>query len=177
MSSNLAPQPDFRVPLPHRGAAFAIDFLVVGLISSLLSGGWVTQGIVFLVGWFLMRLVLVSRNHGQSLGRWALDMRVIDARRGGTPALRDLTRREGMLGFESFLAWMGMVSFSPINAWAFLLLLPLIGDCLLAMLNPERTQALHDQIAQTWVVRTRRGYSLDRKLKKLVVDLRQYVKK
>ncbi|WLT38419.1 hypothetical protein NON20_00295 [Synechocystis sp. B12] len=53
-------------PLERRGYGYLLDFVVIWLFSSLATG-WV-QLLIFLVGWFALRVVLVSANQGQSLG-------------------------------------------------------------------------------------------------------------
>ena len=73
-----------RAPLWRRGAALAIDGIVVGIPSSLGSPGF--QFVGFALLWAILRMVVVAKNQGQSLGRWALDMRVIDGEFGRTPA-------------------------------------------------------------------------------------------
>jgi hypothetical protein len=57
-----------------------------------------------------------------------------------------------------------------------LLLLPLAIDCSVANFDPQLQQAFHDRIAGTMVVATRRGYSLDLKVKRWVAQLRRFVK-
>ncbi|MBD1910625.1 MULTISPECIES: RDD family protein [unclassified Leptolyngbya] len=164
------------VPLWRRGAALGIDALGVGLISSFMGVGW-AQLFVFGVGWLGMRVVLVSRNRGQSLGRWAMDMRILDGGRGGTPTLQDLTKRELGLGIVTFWAFWGITHLSPTTAWALLLLIPLGGDAIFALNGSEWGLTLHDRFARTFIVESRRGYSLDMKVQKLVADLRSRMKK
>jgi uncharacterized RDD family membrane protein YckC len=165
------PAPPWR-----RAIALGIDGLAVGLISSLLGRTFLVQGMVFLIGWLLMRVVLVSSNKGQSLGRWAMDLRVIDQTWGGTPTLLDLTRREGLLGAATFLAVWGLMHLSPTAAWVLLLLVPLGVDASFAYSDVAYRQAFHDRYSHTWVVESRRGYSLDVKIRQLVAEIRARVK-
>lgn len=165
-----------RVPVGRRSAAFAIDFVVVALVSSVVGLSPWAQATLFLVGWLAMRVVLVYRNKGQSLGRWALDMRVIDPALGHTPGLQRLGKREAILGVGAALFLLGLVNLSPAAAWSLLLFIPLLVDCGFVFLDPAQPLALHDRLADTLVVETRRGYSLDLKLKRLLVEARRRVK-
>lgn len=160
----------------RRAIALGIDAVAVGLCSSLLGGAFFAQGLVFLVGWLLLRVVLVSSNKGQSLGRWALDMRVIDRQRGGTPTLQALTQRESLLGAATFLTFWGVTHLSPTTAWALLLLIPLGVDASFAYGDAAYRLAFHDRYSQTWVVESRRGYSLDVKVRQLVAEIRSRMK-
>lgn len=164
-----------RIPLWRRGAAWAIDFAIVGVVAGA-AGAVVAQGIFFVLGWLGMRVLLVVNNKGQSVGRWALDLKVWDLRRGGIPGLVELAQREGLLAIEGFLVLVGLASFSQTTPWAPLLFIPLAIDCGIAWLDPDRCQAFHDRLANTIVVPSKRGYSLDLKIKKWLVDLRQRVK-
>lgn len=174
--TRLPAQRPVPVPLWRRGAALGLDALGVGLISSFMGGGWASF-IVFTVGWLGMRVALVSRNRGQSLGRWAMDMRILDSNRGGTPTLQDLTKRELGLGVATFFAFWGITHLSPTTAWALLLLIPLGIDASFAINGPEWGLTLHDRFARTFIVESRRGYSLDMKVQKIVADLRTRMKR
>ena len=105
-----------------------IDFLAVSLLSLLLGSSAIAIIIVFLIGWVGLRVVWVTRNRGQSLGRWALDMRIIDLQRGGTPDLLSLTKREGVIGLGAALLLIGLVNLSPGAPWALLLFVPIALD-------------------------------------------------
>lgn len=175
MSSELAVREYRKVPLWRRGAAAAIDFFAVGLLSLLLGGSAFALLFFFVLGWLGMRVILVARNRGQSLGRWCLDMRVISTRIGGTPDLPSLAKRELVLGVSAGLLLLGLVSLSPGRPWALLTFLPLLADCSLAGVDDDQ-QAFHDQFGETLVVQSRRGYSLDLKLKKLFAQAQRRVK-
>ncbi|MBD2462629.1 RDD family protein [Oscillatoria sp. FACHB-1407] len=167
MRSELVPRRYPRVPLWRRGAALAIDFVVVTVISSLFSMNAIAQAFLFIVAWLGMRVALVARNQGQSLGRWAFDMKVVDLRWGSTPALQELTQREGLMAVGAVLMLFGLLNLSPASPWSILLFIPLGIDCALAIMDEEKRQAFHDQLSRTVIVPTRRGYSLDLKLKSL----------
>lgn len=87
-----------RVPIERRAAAFGIDFVAVWFVSSLLAINVPVQMLVFSLLWLGLRVVLVSNNQGQSLGSWAMDMKVLEARSSRVPGLLTLTKREGILG-------------------------------------------------------------------------------
>lgn len=176
MRSELAPPRYPRVPLWRRGAALGLDFVAVGLVSSALGMSAIAQAFLFVVAWLGMRVVLVSRNQGQSLGRWAFDMKVVDLRWGGTPGLKELAQREGIIATGAVLVLFGLLNLSPASPWSLLLFMPLAIDCALAAVDEEKRQAFHDQVCQTLVVPTRRGYSLDLKCKRLWSDAQRRFK-
>jgi len=53
----------------------------------------------------------------------------------------------------------------------------LVADCCSALADEEAQQAFHDRIARTIVIQTRRGFSLDLRLKKLVAQVRRHMQK
>lgn len=163
-----------RVPLWRRGVAFAIDFVAVWLVSSLLAPG-VLFSLMFLLLWWLVRVVLVQRNHGQSPGRYALDMMAIDTRFTRVPDLLTLTKREGITGLGALWAAIGLNVIST-NGAALVLFVPLALDCCLAWTENSQ-QAFHDRFAGTVVVGSRRGYSLDLKVKRLVAEATRRVRR
>jgi uncharacterized RDD family membrane protein YckC len=177
MSGPLALPPRRRipkVPFDRRIAAFALDFGSIATLSAF-SGGLLYIP-VFLLLWLGMRVLVAGNNKGQSLGRWAFDMRVAELNYGATPGLLELAKRESMTGFGALLAMVGLASLSPTNGWILILPLPLLVDCGMAFADPEFRQAFHDQIARTVVVESRRGYSLDIKVKKLIAEAQRRVK-
>jgi uncharacterized RDD family membrane protein YckC len=160
-----------KIPLERRAYAFLMDFVAVWLTSSFFGGqSWLNvllQALVFMGAWFALRVVLVEKNRGQSLGKWAFDMRVLDMRYNSTPTLANLSKREGILGICALLAMIGLnINFK--NALSMLIFVtPLVIDCAIALGDEDRNLAFHDRMAQTLVVPTRRGFSLDLRLKKL----------
>jgi uncharacterized RDD family membrane protein YckC len=116
---------------------------------------------------------VVVRNQGQSLGHWAMDMKVVDLR-GRLPGLIELTQREGIVGVAALLS---IIAFSNLGAGLviFVLLLPLMMDCGVAWADAQFL-TLHDRLSQTRIVHTLRGFSLDRKLIKIVAKYRQRVR-
>lgn len=163
-----------KVPLWRRSAAFALDFVGVGIVCVLLASQIFVPA--FIVAWLAWRVVIAAKNRGQTLGRYAFDIRVVDFR-GRTPGLLELTKRESVLGLGAMLAWIGLVNLSPTAAWALLLGIPIAVDCGFAFTDPEQQQAFHDRWAQTLVAQTRRGYSLDLKIKRLLAQMNIRVRK
>lgn len=175
MHSDLgSPQRFPRVPNDRRVAAFGIDFGIASLLSTL--GGSSAVIPLFILSWYGLRVILVAKNHGQSLGRWALDMKVLDPRTRSLPGLLELTKREALIGVESLLIMLGLVNLSPTNGWILVAPIPLLIDCGLAFLDDEFRQAWHDRIARTVIIQTRRGYSLDIKVRKILGQFSDRVK-
>jgi uncharacterized RDD family membrane protein YckC len=164
-----------KVPIERRAAAFAIDFVGVWLVSSFVTS-MLFQSLVFILLWLLLRVVIVSSNQGQSLGRWALDIKVLDAQ-DRIPRLLTLAKREGILGFCALLAMIGLRIGLANGVSLLLLTSPLAADCGAALADADAQQAFHDRIAKTFVIQTRRGFSLDLRLKKLFAQVRQRVQK
>lgn len=164
-----------KVPIERRSAAFFIDFVTVWLVSSFVTN-IVLQALVFMLLWLGMRVVLVSSNQGQSLGRWALDMKVMDVKYNKIPGLLTLAKREGILGFCALLAMIGLRIGLANSISLLLLTAPLAADCGAAFADADAQQAFHDRIAQTLVIQTRRGFSLDIRLKKVVAQISRRMK-
>ncbi len=163
-----------KVPIERRMGAFVIDFLAVWFVSSFF--GAAIQWLVFLIGWLLMRIVIVDRNQGQSLGRYALDMTVIDTRYNRLPDLITLAKREGLLGFGSMFALLGLNNFS--NGLLLLFLLtPLLIDCIPAFFDQDLERAFHDRLAETMIIQTPRGFSLDLRLKKIFAEIQRNMRR
>lgn len=174
-------RPDYRryprVPTNRRVGAFAIDFLTVWFISSFFASNLFFQWIVFLPAWLIMRVIIADKNQGQSLGRWAFDTKVIEPRFNRLPELLALFKREIITGLGSALAIAGLqINFS--NGLSMLLLLtPLAVDCSFALLDEEANLAFHDRVAQTFMVQTERGFSLDLRFKKIFGQIQRSMRK
>ena len=97
MYDDYRPEPNYRrypkVPLDRRVAAFAIDFLCVWFISSFFASNLFFQWLVLLPTWLIWRVIIADKNLGQSLGRWALDTKIIDPRFNRLPELKALVKR------------------------------------------------------------------------------------
>jgi uncharacterized RDD family membrane protein YckC len=166
-----------KVPIERRIGAFAIDFVGVWLVSALLGFNPFIQILFFMLLWFICRVVFVFNNQGQSPGRWALDMKVLDAKHSRIPDLLTLAKREGILGFCALLATIGL-NIGLANGISMLLLtFPLVADCGVALTDEEARQAFHDRVAKTIIIQTRRGFSLDLRLKKVFAQLRRHMQK
>jgi uncharacterized RDD family membrane protein YckC len=160
-----------KVEFGRRGMALGTDFLCVWLVSSLLGtnslGIQFVQILIFAITWVIVRVIVPYNNQGQSLGRWAFDMKVRDVESGKIPDLQTLLKREGIVCLGALLA---SITLSNIirNPTAILLVLPLAIDCGAALSDTQLKQTLHDRYARTMIVSSRRGYSLDLKVKRLV---------
>lgn len=177
MSSNLVPlQP--KVTIGRRALAFCIDAIAVWLPSLLLGTNPIVQTIFFVLLWLIMRVAIVRKNQGQSLGRWAVDIKISDPRLQRTPGLQELCKREALLGAAAALAFAGIGGLTSTNAGVLLLLLPLAIDCSPAFTDTARfPQAFHDRLAGTIVIGTRRGYSLDIKVRRLLDQVQSNVRR
>jgi uncharacterized RDD family membrane protein YckC len=181
-----------RVPQVHypkaeigrRGMALGLDFLGAWLISSILGGNQLgiqfVQILVFLFCWVIFRVVIVYNNQGQSIGRWAFDLKILEVNdgqiSGRIPTLRSLLQREAIIGVGALLVSIALSNIRA-NPTAILLLLPLAIDCGAALSNTQMRQALHDRYGGTFIVSSRRGYSLDIKVKRLVDKLVRNVRR
>ncbi|MEB3227304.1 MAG: RDD family protein [Synechocystis sp.] len=160
-----------RAPLERRAYAYLLDFVTIWLFSSLANG--FVQFLIFGIGWIGLRIILVSANQGQSLGGWAFDLKVVHLQRRRLPGILELSQREGILGGASYLAMLGLnINFR--NGVTFLLLIaPLMADCALAIAEDGLNQAFHDRLAGTVVLSSKRGFSLDLRLKRLWINLKR----
>lgn len=168
-----------KVEFGRRGMALGIDFLCTWLVSSLLGssqlGIQVVQILVFMIGWVILRVIVPFNNQGQSLGRYSLDMKVLEVERGKVPDLQALLKREGIIGLGALLVSIALGNIIR-NPTAILLLIPLAIDCGAAFSDTQKRQALHDRYTGTMIVSSRRGYSLDIKVKRLVDKWRRNVR-
>lgn len=166
-----------RVPLWRRGCAFGFDSAIAWILATLIAGPTVgPRLLVFALSWFSMRVIVPSSYFGQSPGRWAFDMRVVSDRDNRTPLWQDLAKREAISGLAVFLALLGFFNLGTRNAFYLILLLPLGVDVGVAWFDPVDPSAFHDRVSETRVVATRRGYSLDLKVKKWVALISRNVK-
>ena len=163
-----------KVPFERRIGAFLIDFVAVWFLSSFFGA---FQWLIFLLAWLGMRVVLADKNQGQSLGRWALNMRVIDFRYERMPELMTLVKRESIVGLAAMLAMYGFQGIVKGLLYILLLNVPLLVDCLAALVDGDFNQALHDRFTDTVIVPTQRGFSLDLRLKKIFAELKKNMQK
>ena len=173
-------KPDYRkypkVPLDRRAWAFAIDFLSVWFISAFFATNLIVQWLVFLTCWWILRVLIVDKNRGQSLGNWLYDLKVIDPRFNRIPELLNLSKREAVVGVGSALAIAGLQNITS-GLSLLLLLTPLAVDCSLALIDEETNLAGHDRLAQTFMVQTERGFSLDLRLKKIFGQIQRNMRR
>jgi uncharacterized RDD family membrane protein YckC len=166
-----------KVPVDRRAYAFLIDFVTVWLVSSFAGSAWVLQFFVFIFAWFVLRVVLVEKNKGQSLGRWALDMKVIDLRLKRIPGLTELAMREGIVGLSAALTMLGLNYTFPNPLSIILLSSFLLADCGMALGDEQYHQAFHDRIGKTVIIPSKRGFSLDLRLRQIWREIKQKIRK
>ena len=165
-----------KVPLDRRFWSFTVDFLTVWFVSSFFAANLIVQWLVFLPFWWVMRVLIVDKNRGQSLGNWLFDIKIIDPRYNRTPDLLSLNKRELMAGVGAALAIAGLQNFT--NGLSLLLLLtPLAIDCSLALIDDENNLAGHDRLAKTFSIQTERGFSLDLRMKKIFGQIQDRMRK
>jgi uncharacterized RDD family membrane protein YckC len=173
-----------KAEIGRRGMALALDFLGVWLISSLLKsnnlGIQFVQIFAFAIAWLVLRVLVVYNNQGQSLGRWAFDLKVLEVEDGQIvgriPELLALVKRETITGVGALFISIALGNISR-NPTAILLVLPLAIDCGSAFYDQQMRQALHDRYAGTTIVSSRRGYSLDIKIKRIVENIQRNVRR
>ncbi|MEO1006021.1 MAG: hypothetical protein AAFW67_09255, partial [Cyanobacteria bacterium J06638_38] len=84
---------------------------------------------------------------------------------------------ELILGCGSALAIAGL-QINVRNGLSMLLLMaPVIIDCSLALLDEETNLAFHDRIAETYLIQTERGFSLDLRFKKIFGQIQRRVRR
>ncbi|MBP0016888.1 MAG: RDD family protein [Cyanobacteria bacterium SBLK] len=172
----LPPKKFPRVPFERRFYAFVIDLTVTWLLSTFAGTGAV-QAIVFFLVWIVLRVVVVDKNQGQSLGSWCMDIKVLNLRFRKVPDVFELAKREGVVGGLAMFAAVGF-NILFLNPFATLLLVaPLIIDCAIAYADDDWNQAFHDRLFGTVMIQTKRGYSLDIRLRRLLADLRYRMRK
>lgn len=161
-----------RAPIQRRIYAFLLDFGVAWFISALV-GVALLQVIAFVGAWWGLRVFAVSRFKGQSLGKWAFDLQIIDGRRGRLPDVTVLTKREGSLSLIAFLGLVGLQYGFPNFLSVTILVSPLIVNLVVALGDEENQQGIHDRFFDTVIVPSRRGYSLDLRIRRwvdLIID-------
>ncbi|NEO87747.1 MAG: RDD family protein [Spirulina sp. SIO3F2] len=167
--SRPVPQKFPRVPFERRFYAFGIDFLSAWLLSSFVTG--IAQNLIFLVIWGVLRIVVVDRNQGQSLGSWCMDIKVLDLRFRRIPDIYTLLKREAVIGVLAMLALDGLTLVGRYPFSTLLLVSLLLIDCAIAYTDEKFNQAVHDRLFDTVMIQTRRGYSLDIRIRDLLDDL------
>ncbi|AFZ50062.1 hypothetical protein Dacsa_1368 [Dactylococcopsis salina PCC 8305] len=167
MSKEPLPRRYPRAPIQRRIYAFLLDFAAVWFVSALV-GVALLQLIVFIAAWWGLRVFAVTRYKGQSLGRWAFDLQIIDGRRGRLPDVTVLTKREGAISVIAFLGLVGLQYGFPNVLSVLILISPLLVELVVAIGDEDNQQAIHDRFFDTVIVPSRRGYSLDIRIRRWV---------
>ncbi|MDD1414977.1 RDD family protein [Dolichospermum sp. ST_con] len=172
-----------RGDIARRGMALAVDFFGAWFLSSIVRSNQIGiqfgQIFIFIFAWIIFRVIIVYNNQGQSLGRWAFDLKVLEVANGEIvnriPQFQTLLLREGVICFSSLLLsiFLGNIILNPA---AVVLLLPLIIDGGAALSDTQMRQAFHDRFFRTIIVSSQRGYSLDIKIKRLVEKIQRNVR-
>jgi uncharacterized RDD family membrane protein YckC len=177
MSSDIVPLTP-KATISQRAAAFCIDAIAVWLPSLLIGNNPLVHTIFFILLWLVMRVPVARKNQGQSLGRWAVNVKVADTKLKRLPGIQELCKREAVLGTCAALAFAGIAGLTSTNAAVLLLLLPLAIDCGRAFTDSERfPQAFHDRIAGTIITGSKRGYFLDIKVQRLLDQVQSNVRR
>lgn len=155
-----------KAPFERRASAFLIDFIIVWIFSSLVTNP-ILEFLVFLLLWFILRVIIVQVNKGQTLGRWAMDLKIADIGRQRLPSMVAMTKREGIIALIAFIAMIGLKINFQDSLLMLLFLTPIIVDGVTIFADEEYHQAFHDRLCDTIIIQTRRGFSLDLRLKKL----------
>jgi uncharacterized RDD family membrane protein YckC len=159
-----------RLPLaslPTRLGAFIIDFLACFLLAQLvrellgLSGGFWLQ--TFFIPIWLSDRALAN---GQSLGRWAMSLKVVNMNFGKTTGTLALLKREGLILTFLLLVISSLDSNGTITSLTIFAPIPLIVELVFASADTLKRQTIHDRLSESIVVFTRRGLQLDLKLSK-----------
>ena len=177
MSSDLVPLPYPSVPTWRRSAALGVDFALIWLLCAAVGANGLVLLILFTISWFACRIYVVYKNQGQSLGRWAFDIRVLDPQFNRTPSVLELSKREATIGSAAFFAMMGLNGLTSGNAGVLLFIIPILIDGGAVLFDTSRyPQAIHDRLSKTIVVGSRRGYSLDIKIRHLIDKVKREMK-
>jgi uncharacterized RDD family membrane protein YckC len=151
----------------QRVAASGIDIVACLMLSSFLEalvGIDAASGageLIFCFVWLFNRVLLPTKNQGQSVGRWAMNLRVVDMEFGNTANIAALVRREAAI-LIAMLIWIS--SLDSLTGAVILALVPVVVDIAPAFVDIDRRQALHDKIGGTIVINSRKGFELEQKL-------------
>jgi uncharacterized RDD family membrane protein YckC len=161
-----------RLPLaslPTRLGAFVIDFLACFLLAQLirellgLSGGFWLQ-FIFMPIWLSDRALV----NGQSLGRWAMSLKVVNMNYGKPTGTLALLKREGLILAFLLLIINSLDSSGMITSLTIFAPIPLIVELVFASADTLKRQTIHDRLSESIVVFTRKGLQLDLKLSKWI---------
>ena len=148
-----------------RAGAFAIDF-GIGLgasyfaqgVASMFGAGPETvalMGYGAFFGTWLVNRAYGQSTTGQSVGKWALNIKTVDTQTDEPPSLIRSVAREGVSSLLIATEALGV---------------PLVADSLFAVFDKDKRQSLHDRAARTQVVNCEEGYQLDAKLSEFLEE-------
>ncbi len=148
--------------------AFALDFFGCSFVSQFIEAFFNIQGglrlVVFTLIWGFVRVIFAAGNQSQSWGHYALSLKVVDMSNGRPVGAIELARREGVIFFPLFFLLLSVQNFNYQSALPLFMSLPLVVDIAFAFADSRKRQALHDRVAATIVVMSRRGLQLDQKI-------------
>ncbi|NJN23351.1 MAG: RDD family protein [Acaryochloridaceae cyanobacterium RL_2_7] len=169
---NQFPIADLRRRIGAAAIDFAIALVVSSIVTSVLGGGALGSWLLFLICWYVIRVLFVLNNQGQSPGHWALDMKVVNQNSGRLPRQEWMLRREGAIGFVCSLLLISLQNQSY-GILIFVLAIPVGFDGWCASTDRQLGQTLHDRWGKTVVINTLRGYSLDLKIQQWIADFQE----
>jgi hypothetical protein len=104
-------------------------------------------------------------------------MKIIDLRLQRLPGILELSKREAIAGGGAALMMVGLNTFFGNPLSLILLSSPLFADCGMAIGDEQFNRAFHDRIGGTIVIPTRRGFSLDLRLRRLWYQVKGRMRK
>jgi uncharacterized RDD family membrane protein YckC len=151
--------------------AFALDFGGCVFVSQFIEAFFNIQGglrlLVFTLVWGFVRILFASGNKSQSWGHYALSLKIVDMSNGRPVGAIELAKREGVIFFPLFFVLLSVQNFNYQSALPLFVALPLVVDIAFAFADSRKRQALHDRVAGTIVIMSKRGLQLDQKLANL----------
>ncbi len=159
--------------LSQRNAALLVDFIACAFLGQLIEAllGLSNSGlglVIFGIAWMVNRVFIAGKNQGQSLGRWLLSIRVVDMTYGKSAGVFELVKREAAIYLCMALVLAGFSSGGLTNTISLFALIPIVIDGVIALADSEKMQTLHDKLAGTIVIVSRKGLQLDQKITKLL---------
>ncbi|MDX1978606.1 MAG: RDD family protein [Pseudanabaenaceae cyanobacterium bins.68] len=157
-----------RLPLASLSArigGFVIDFFACYLLALLLKEllGWgIGAQFLFVPVWLSDRVLF----NGQSLGRWAMSLRVVNLNYGKPTGALLLLRRESLILVFLLLLLNSLDQNGMITSLTLFAPLPLVADLVFAAADTLKRQSVHDRLGESIVIFTRKGWQLDLKLTK-----------
>jgi uncharacterized RDD family membrane protein YckC len=158
--------------LSQRNAALIVDFIACAFLGQLIEAllGLSNSGLglgIFGVAWAIDRVFIAGKNQGQSLGRWLMSIRVVDAYYGKSAGVLELLKRESFIYLGMAFVLAAFNSGGLTNAISLFAVIPIVIDGVIALADSEKVQTVHDKIGGTIVIACRKGLQMDRKITKL----------